>query len=416
VTTPAPPPRYDRSFADTGQTAPPWDGPGPRITGVHVAVTAPEGVNLVVVRLLTDQPGLTGLGCATFAYRAAAIAHVIEHSLAPRIIGRRAADITDLVTGLRLGPYWRGGPIDNNAVAGIDLALWDLKARLAGVPVWSLLGGRLRAHVPAYSTAYGRDLDDLIPRLAERISQGDNRFRVILAGSEEPGRTAAEPAAWIRDTVATLATIRRELGDVPEIVVDAHGFLAPADAYRLAAELEPLRPFYLEDPLAPEDLRYLPELRRHTTLPIAVGELFTGPEQYLPLLAQGCIDYLRCHVSAVGGFTAALRIAAAAELFGVRLAWHGPLDLSPVGHAANLALDVASPAFGIHEHTAPAPQTLEMFPGAPQLDRGSIQVPDTPGWGVDFVDAVALQWPPVPPDRLSGLEGGRRPDGSLHRP
>src|ERR1700712_4512352 len=165
MTLPAQPPRYDRSFANVGQLAPPWTSTGARVTAVRTTVTAPEGVNLVVVRLSTDRPGLSGLGCATFAYRAAAVARVIDDYLAPRIVGRAVEDITDIVAGLRLGPYWRDGPIGNSAVAGIDMALWDIKAKAADVPVWALLGGRLRKRVPAYSTAYGRDLDDLKPRL-----------------------------------------------------------------------------------------------------------------------------------------------------------------------------------------------------------------------------------------------------------
>jgi mannonate dehydratase len=173
---------------------------------------------------------------------------------------------------------------------------------------------------------------------------------------------------------------------------------------------------FLEDALAIEDLTWLSDLRAHTSLPLAIGELFTSVGQCLPPIADRTVDYLRCHLSAVGGFTVGMRLAAAAELFGSRFAWHGPLDLSPIGHAANLALDVASPAFGIHEHTEPAQQTVAMFPGAPRLTAGSVAVPDRPGWGVEFDEDLAVKYPPVAADRLSGLEGGRRPDGSLHRP
>ena len=365
---------------------------------------------------MTDRPGLSGLGCATFAYRARTVAQVIDRYLAPRIIGRAVEDITDVVAGLRLGPYWRDGPIGNSALAGIDMALWDIKARAADVPVWALLGGRLRAWVPTYSTAYGRNLKDITPRLRQRIADGDTRFRVVLADAEQAGRVAADSGAYIRSTVAVLDRLRQDFGDSAEFVIDVHGFLPPAEAFQLATALEPLCPLFLEDALSVEDLTWLPNLRRHTTLPLAIGELFTSLGQCLPLIADRTVDYLRCHLSMVGGFTAGVRLAAAAELFGIRFAWHGPLDLSPVGHAANLALDVASPAFGIHEHTEPAPQTSAMFPGAPRLTAGGIAVPDRPGWGVDFDEDLAVRFPPVAAERLSGLEGGRRPDGSLHRP
>ena len=410
------PPRYDRSFPDEGQLAPPWSSTGARVTAVHTTVTAPEGVNLVIVRVVTDRPGLSGLGCATFAYRATAVARIIDDYLGPRLVGRAVEDITDIVAGLRWGPYWRDGPIGNTAVAGIDMALWDLKARAAGVPVWSLLGGRLRTSVPAYSTAYGRNVQDLVPRLQQRIANGDSRFRVVLAEAEQPGRTAPEPDTYISSTVMVLDQLRQHVADTADFVVDVHGFLPPGKALQLAAALEPLRPLFLEDAVAVEDLAWLPELRRHTSLPLAVGELFTSVGQCLPLIADRTVDYLRCHLSAIGGFTAGVRLAAAAELFGVRCAWHGPLDLSPIGHAANLALDVASPAFGLHEHTEPSAQTAAMFPGAPQLSGGAIAVPELPGWGVEFDEQLATRFPPVAADRLSGLEGGRRPDGSLHNP
>ncbi len=379
-------------------------------------MTAPEGVNLVVVRLATDRPGLSGLGCATFAYRAGAVAQVIDNYLAPRIVGRAVEDITDVVTGLRLGPYWRDGPIGNSALAGIDMALWDIKARAADVPVWSLIGGRLRETVPAYSTAYGLNVSDLTPRLRRRIADGDTRFRVVLAEAEQAGRVAADVGTFLRSTVEVLDELRQHFGDSADFVIDVHGFLPPAEAFALATALEPLRPLFLEDALSVEDVTWLPALRRHTALPLAIGELFTSLAQCLPLIAERTVDYLRCHLSMVGGFTAGVRLAAAAELFGIRFAWHGPLDLSPIGHAANLALDVASPAFGIHEHTEPAPPTVAVFPGAPRLLTGKVPVSDRPGWGVAFDDDLAGKFPPVAAERLSGLEGGRRSDGSLHRP
>jgi mannonate dehydratase len=296
------------------------------------------------------------------------------------------------------------------------MALWDIKARAADVPVWALLGGRLREWVPAYSTADGHDVDDIEPRLRQRIADGDTRFRVVLAHTEQAGRAAADPGTYIRSTVAVLDRLRQDFGDAAEFVIDVHGFLAPAEAFQLATALEPLRPLFLEDALSVEDLTWLPDLRRHTALPLAIGELFTSVAQCVPLIAERTVDYVRCHLSMMGGFTAGVRLAAAAELFGIRFAWHGPLDLSPIGHAANLALNIASPAFGIHEHTEPAPQTSAMFPGAPRLVAGRIAVGDRPGWGVDFDEDLAARFPPIAGERLSGLEGGRRPDGSLHRP
>jgi mannonate dehydratase len=412
------PARYRRDFPIGSTLRPPWDGEdrAPRITAVRPILTAPEGVNLVVVRIDTDEQGLYGLGCATFAHRAKAVAGVIGEYLAPRLIGRSVADITDIATTLASGPYWRDGPIGNAALSGIDMALWDIAGRRAGVPVWALIGGRVRRDLPCYATVYGHTDAHLLAALGARIAAGERAFRTIVASAEEPGRVVADAPRFIDDTANRLQRLRSEFGDDVEFVVDVHGQLRPADAVRLAQAITPCRPFYLEDPLAVEDLDWLPALRAHTGLPLATGEVFTTTAQALPLIASRTIDFLRCHVSTIGGFTPAWRLAAACELFGVRTAWHGPLDSSPIGHAANVALGAASPAFGIHEHHEPSAATLEVFPGAPTAVAGVVVPTSAPGWGVEIDEVAAAAHPPVSPDRLSGFEGLRRRDGSIQRP
>lgn len=411
-------PAYQRDFPIGATLRPPWDGedPAPRITSVRAIVTAPEGVNLVVVRIDTDEPGLHGFGCATFSHRAAAVAAVVDDYLTPRLVGRSVADITDIAITLGAGPYWRDGPIGNSALSGVDMALWDIAGRRAGLPVWALIGGRVRGHLPCYTTVYGHTEAQLLQALNARIAGGERAFRTIVAAAEQPGRVVNDPARHVAQTRDLLRRLRSEFGDDVEFIVDLHGQLAPSDAVRLADEITPLRPFYLEDPLAVEDLDWLPTLRAHTGLPLATGEVFTSIAQALPLIANRTIDYLRCHVSTIGGFTPALRLAAACELFGVRTAWHGPLDCSPIGHAANVALGAASPAFGIHEHHEPAPATLDIFPGAPTARAGAVTPNTAPGWGIEVDERVAADHPPVPSDRLSGFEGLRRADGSLQRP
>ena len=411
-----PDPSSRRDFPIAEHLAPPWDDPGPRITSVRAIVTAPEGINLVVVRVETDVDGLIGWGCATFAYRSAAVAMVVDQYLAPRLIGRRAGDITDLFNSLRNGPYWRDGPIDNNALSGIDMALWDIKGKLAGLPVWSLWGGRVRAELPAYSTVYAPDLPSLVAALTPRVERGDRRFRVIVTGGEPPGRRLPDPSTAIRQTVELLAGLRRELPAEAEFIVDVHGQLPPADAVRMAAAVEPFGLLYLEDPLAVEDLGWLPDLRARTRVPLAIGEVFTSVNHYLPVMEGRQIDFIRCHLSAIGGLSPALRLQAAAELFGIRTAWHGPLDLSPIGHAANVALATVAANFGVHEHHSPSELTQDIFPGAPVMVDGVVRPSTRPGLGIDFDEQLAAQHPPIPADRLFGLEGMRRGDGTAQRP
>lgn len=416
--TKSPTPSYRRDFAVGATLLPPWDADddGPRIRAVRPVVTAPEGVNLVVVRVETEDPQLSGLGCATFAHRAAAVAQVVTDYLAPRLIGRRVGDITDIAATLSAGPYWRDGPIGNAALSGVDMALWDIAGRRAGLPVWALLGGRARRDLPYYTTVYGHTEAQLLDALADRMARGERAFRTIVAAAEEPGRLVADPAQYLIRTVGLLGRLRSEFGDEAEFVIDVHGQLRPPDALRLAKELIPLRPHYLEDPLPVEDLDWLPRLREHTTIPLATGEVFTSVNQALSLITGRTVDFLRCHMSTIGGFTPALKLAAACELFGIRTAWHGPLDCSPVGHAANVALGIASPAFGIHEHHEPSPAIREVFPGAPTGTGGVLAPSTAPGWGVGLDEAAAARHPPVRPDRLSGFEGLRRADGSLQRP
>ncbi|GAA5194569.1 D-galactonate dehydratase family protein [Rugosimonospora acidiphila] len=413
-------------------SAPPWAGsPAIRITGVRAVLTAPADTTLVVVRVDTSEPGLYGLGCATFTQRAAAVATVVDEYLAPQLIGRDPADITDVAGALHVSGYWRSGPVLNNALSGVDMALWDIKGKQAGLPVWQLLGGRCRTAVPLYAHASGRDPGETADEARQLMADGYRyvRCQVAVPGAGTYGAPSAAaapgarppltPDAWdpaaYRRTVRSLFThLRAELGDEVELIHDVHERVHPTDAVALAKELEPFGLFYLEDPVAPEDLDWLRRLRAQCTTPIAIGELFTNPAEYRPLLADGLADFIRVHVSAIGGITPAWRLANACELFGIRTAWHGPGDVSPIGHAANLALDLACPNFGIQEQHLFAPRLREVFPGCPEIRDGHLWPSDRPGLGVDFDEGLALRFPPR---RLGhAWAPPRRADGALQRP
>lgn len=405
--------------------APPWSEPaGPRITRVRTILTAPEGVTLVVVKVETDVDGLYGLGCATFTQRAYAVRSAIDEYAGPLVVGRDVSDITDLAEGLRLDSYWRGGPVLNSALAGIDMALWDIAGKLAGMPVWRLLGGRTRAVVPAYTHAYGADAEQLTGEVRRAMGDGYRHVRcqVEVPGSVTYGAapssdtTTWDAEAYLRLVPGVLSEVRERVGDEVELLHDAHERLTPQQASRLAREVEPARLFFLEDPIAPEDLGWLGDLHRHSTTPIAFGELLTDPGQYVPLVAERAVDFIRCHLSAIGGLTPGWRLAALCEMFGVRTAWHGPRDVSPIGHAANVALDVASPAFGIQEHHEFGSAAREVFPGTLTTRDGAIAPPETPGLGVELDEAAAARFPPVPALSNWHYARVRRPDGSVQRP
>jgi mannonate dehydratase len=408
----------------------PWTGSTTTITGIRTFLTAPEGVTLVIVRVETTDPGLYGLGCATFTQRARAVATAIDDYLAPQLIGRDPADVTDIFTACHLSSYWRSGPVLNNALSGVDMALWDIKGKQAGMPVWQLLGGRARAAVPVYAHAAGRDLEQTTDEVRRCLDAGYRyvRAQIAVPGAATYGAPATEPttgqlvdsawdpAAYLRLVPDLFAHLRSEIGDRAELLHDVHERLAPTDALRLAKELEPYHLYFLEDPLAPEDLDWLRTLRTQTFTPIAIGELFTNPAEYVPLIRDRLCDFIRVHLSAIGGITPAWRLANTCELLGVRTAWHGPGDVSPIGHAANLALDLATPNFGVQEGHVFNDAAHEVFPGCPDITDGHLWPTDTPGLGVDLDEKAAAAHPPAPPLPRHSWTHVRRPDGTLQRP
>jgi len=422
-------------------TTPPWaDSDGLRITRVRSILTAPENITLVVVRIDTSEPGLYGLGCATFTQRARAVAEAIDSYLAPQLVGRDPADITDITSSLLVSSYWRFGPVLNNALSGVDMALWDIKGKQAGLPVWQLLGGRCRTAVPVYAHASGRnavEVEDNVRRFLEAgyryvrcqvavpgattygaLSTPNERRATpgSLSGRNVRGLAPWDPDAYLRVVPALFAHLRERLGPDVHLLHDVHERLHPTQAVRLAKELEPFHLFFLEDLLAPEDLGWLPTIRAQTATPLAIGELFTNPAEYVPLVKDRLIDFIRCHISAIGGLTPAWRLASAAELFGVRTAWHGPGDVSPVGHAANLALDIAAPNFGIQEQHVFNDAAMEVFPGCPQVRDGHLWPSDAPGLGVDIDEKLAAKFPPVDPLVNDTWTRTRLPDGTVQRP
>ncbi|MGP6178268.1 enolase C-terminal domain-like protein [Microbacterium sp. A196] len=407
-------------------TPPPWQqeaGGGLRITRISCTITAPDGVNLVIVKVETNQDGLVGYGCATFTQRAFAVRTVIEDYIAPFLIGRDPGDITDIAASLTLDSYWRSGPVTNNAVSGIDMALWDIKGKVAGMPVWQLLGGRARESVTTYVHATGATVDELSEQIERHLEVGYTHIRcqVSVPGSLTYGAIGSDsaltwnPRDYLRYIPGVFAELRQRFGQT-EFIHDVHERLHPHDAVSLVRRLDEFGLFFVEDALAPEDLGWLPRLRERTSSPLAIGELFSKVDEYLPLIQNRLIDFIRCHVSAIGGITPAWRLAGAAELFGVRTAWHGPRDVSPVGHAANIALDLASPAFGIHEHFEFSEQTHAVFPGTAVAERGQLRPNGKPGLGIDFDEKQAALHPPT--DALANWHYGRvrRPDGALQRP
>ncbi|PRY17567.1 enolase C-terminal domain-like protein [Kineococcus rhizosphaerae] len=414
-----------------GTFAAPWPGhDGLRITGVRTVATAPEGIPLVVVVVETSDPGLVGYGCATFTQRWRAVTAYVEH-LTPLLLGRHPGDIGDLVRLARNTGYWREGPVGNNAVSGVDMALWDLAGKRAGLPVHQLVGGRVRAAADTYLHAAGPDVPAALAE-AERLLAAGYRNVRLQVGQDgvgaygAPGRPGGHPRApypdgWRVEDYLTgvprlFAAARERLGESVGLLHDVHSRLDPKRAVLLARSLEEFGLFFLEDVLAPEFWDRLPEVRAASPVPLAVGELATSLTDAARLVTGGGVDLLRCHVSAVGGFSAARKLAVLAELHGVRTAWHGPGDTSPVGAAANVTLDVTSEAFGIQEAHEFDERAQEVFPGTLLVADGWLKPSDAPGWGVGLDERAAARYPAGDSLHDRWAAGVRAPDGALAFP
>ena len=411
------------------------------IEKIRVICTAPEGINLVVVKVETSQPGLYGLGCATFAYRHLTVKHLIETYLAPLLIGRNAENIEELWQLMHQNAYWRNGPVENNAISGIDMALWDIKGKMAGMPLYQLFGGKAREAVPVYRHADGRDLGELCENIERFREMGITTIRCQCGGYGGEGygsapRTAPKGAAagvyldsqkYIRDTVKLFAGIREKLGDEIKLVHDVHERISPPEAIQLAKELEPFHLFFLEDPLPLEQADWLRRLRQQSAIPVAMGELFNNGAEWKALIAERLIDYIRVHISQIGGITPARKLQAFAELFGVRTAWHGPGDMSPVGHAANVHIDLAAPNFGVQEWSGIEPPNiviqelreqkgalLEVFDGLPEFRDGYVYANERPGLGVEIDEKKAEKYPCA--QDVTVWTQTRRADGALQAP
>ena len=293
-----------------------------KIQNIRVICTAPEGINRVVIKVETNQPGLYGLGCGTFAYRHLAVKHLVEEYLAPLLAGRDAENIEELWQLMHQNAYWRNGPIENNGISGVDMALWDIKGKLAGMPLYQLFGGKVREGVPVYRHVDGKDLSEICENIERFREMGLRHIRCQCGGyggggyQSAPGTAPAgaqsgvylDSRQYLRDTVKLFEGIRQREGYEIELIHDVHERIAPIEAIQLAKELEPLKLFFLEDPLPLEQLSWFRRLREQTSTPLAEGELFNNCQEWKRLITEQLIDFIRVHISQIGGITPARKL------------------------------------------------------------------------------------------------------------
>ena len=395
----------------------------------------------MVIKVETNQPGLYGLGCGTFAYRHLAVKHLVEEYLAPLLAGRDAENIEELWQLMHQNAYWRNGPIENNGISGVDMALWDIKGKLAGMPLYQLFGGKVREGVPVYRHVDGKDLSEICENIERFREMGLRHIRCQCGGyggggyQSAPGTAPAgaqsgvylDSRQYLRDTVKLFEGIRQREGYEIELIHDVHERIAPIEAIQLAKELEPLKLFFLEDPLPLEQLSWFRRLREQTSTPLAEGELFNNCQEWKRLITEQLIDFIRVHISQIGGITPARKLQIFAEQFGVQVAWHGPGDMSPLAHAANIHIDLAAQNLGVQEWSGIEPPNyviqelkgkkgalLDVFPGLPEFRGGYVYPNEKPGLGVDLVESEAAKYPCE--NTVTTWTQTRERDGSLRTP
>ena len=382
-----------------------------KITEARVIVTCP-GRNFVTLKIVTDQ-GLYGLGDATLNGREMAVVSYLQDHVVPCLIGRDPQQIEDIWQYFYRGAYWRRGPVTMSAIAAVDTALWDLKGKVANLPLYQLLGGRSRTGVLVYGHANGADLSATVDEVGRYREMG---YKAIRAQSGIPGLNSTygvskdqmfyEPADadlpsenfWSTpkylDFVPKLFEKLREVyGSEPLFLHDVHHRLTPLEAAQLGKMLEPYRLFWLEDAVPAENQEGFRLIRQHTTTPLAVGEVFNTIWDCKTLLEEQLVDYIRTTVVHAGGITHLRRIADLAGLYHIRTGSHGATDLSPVCMGAALHFDTWVPNFGIQEYMRHTEETDAVFPHDYHFKDGYLFCGEKPGHGVDIDEELAAKYP-----------------------
>lgn len=400
-----------------------------QIRDVKVFVTAPRKINLVVVKIETSEPELYGYGCATFTWRHKAVVTAITEYLAPMLKGKPADDIEGLWQMMMGSSYWRNGPVLNNAISGVDEALWDIKGKQARLPLYSLFGGKCREGIAVYRHADGSSVEEVEESIQCYMEKGyryirchmgtyggnfNGKCQTFAKPDQAPDGAYFHPRLYMESVYRLFDRVRQDIGWDVELMHDVHERLSPAQVLEFAKTLEPYKLFFLEDCLPPEHMEFFKTLRNHTVIPLAMGELFTNPLEWKPLVQNQWIDFIRVHLSDIGGLTPARKLAHFCEMYHVKTAWHGPNDLSPIGMAAQMHLDLNSHNFGIQEFSGFSEEEQEVFPGCQVIRNGYAYVNHAPGIGVGFNEEKAKAYPPVEMDH-SWLFS-RLPDGTPVRP
>jgi len=382
-----------------------------KITEAKVIITSP-GRNFVSLKICTDE-GLYGVGDATLNGRELAVSAYLKDHIVPLLVGRDPHQIEDIWQFLYRGAYWRKGPVTMTAISAVDMALWDIKAKAANMPLYQLLGGKSRTGVMVYGHANGDSIEETVEEVGKFLEAG---YRAVRAQTGIPGLKSTygvskdkmfyEPAdsdlptenewsttKYLDNIPKLFETLRSAYGNEPHLLHDVHHRLTPIEAARLGKDLESFRLFWLEDAVPAENQAGFRNIRQNTVTPLAVGEIFNTIWDCKQLIEEQLIDYIRTTIVHAGGLTHLRRIADFASLYHVRTGCHGATDLSPICMGAALHFDLWVPNFGIQEYMRHSEETNAVFSHSYSFQNGYMYPGDAVGHGVDINEKLAAKYP-----------------------
>ena len=382
-----------------------------KITEAKVIITSP-GRNFVSLKIYTDE-GLYGVGDATLNGRELSVASYLKDHIVPMLSGRDPHQIEDIWQFLYRGAYWRKGPVTMTAISAVDMALWDIKAKAANMPLYQLLGGKSRSGVMVYGHANGDSIEETVDEVGKFLNDGYLAVRAQTgipglkstygvskdkmfyepADSDLPSENEWSTTKYLDSIPKLFDTLRNTYGNEPHFLHDVHHRLTPIEAARLGKDLESFRMFWLEDAVPAENQAGFRTIRQNTVTPLAVGEIFNTIWDCKELLEEQLIDYIRTSVVHAGGITHLRRIADFASLFHVRTGCHGATDLSPICMGAALHFDLWVPNFGIQEYMRHSEETNAVFPHSYSFKNGYLYPGETAGHGVDIDEKIAAKYP-----------------------
>jgi mannonate dehydratase len=398
-----------------------------KITDAKVIITCP-GRNFVTLKIYTDH-GIYGLGDATLNGMELAVATYLQEYCIPILIGKDPSNTEDLWHYFYRGVYWKRGSVSMTAISAIDMALWDIKGKALGTPLYNLLGGKSRDKVLVYCHSNGNDINDLIEKTGKDIERGFKAVRIQSgipgishtygvpkdnkpyepAGKGLPHEESWDTSKYLKYIPKVFEKVREVFGADIHLLHDVHHRCTPVEAARLAKELEPFHLFWLEDPVSGELQEGLRIIRKQSSTPIAIGEVFNSIYDYTTLVSEQLIDYIRMPLVHGGGITHLQKVAAFASIYHINTGFHGATDLSPVNMAAALHFDLSVNNFGIQEYMPHQEIVNEVFKVNYNFTNGYMVVDDTPGIGVDIDEKAAEKFP----YEKASLPVNRKTDGTM---